>query len=468
MPLLSALLLCLPLIAGAGDPDARGGGDATLAAAAFGRREGLAALLTDEAQVRRRRGRRASPRMLFLVSTSPGSISKAQAIRKTWGARLPAGSDVLFFSHVAAPTLPAIVLPGTACGAACLGRKEVRIWQWVLDHRTTHGLLRDFDFFVKADDDTFIAPLNMHDFLGGRDPGEPCYLGRRFAPALFGANSAHEPAILFNAGGAAYVLSRGTLELVAAAPFRHVYGHGAAAAAAAADNASSADQAPPPGFQWCEGRFGTPGEPGDIAIAHCLEAYGVLAGETRDGALRERFHPFGPRESFYPNELLAPFVPGAPVAARQWYYEFAFYGVRPYGDCCSERSVSYHYVDERGQLALDAVLYRSGGGGGGGAGGARGACAKLMEATLASASAAAAYPCWFRSKWRDVVATPDASCTTDEDAPPPPPLHDCDSPAQRRENTLQLSSSAFPFPNYPDPGLPKLSDFLLHKLRVED
>ena len=67
MPLLSALLLCLPLIAGAGDPDARGGGDATLAAAAFGRREGLAALLTDEAQVRRRRRRRASPRMLFLV-----------------------------------------------------------------------------------------------------------------------------------------------------------------------------------------------------------------------------------------------------------------------------------------------------------------------------------------------------------------------------------------------------------------
>ncbi|MEC7300919.1 MAG: hypothetical protein VXW43_19880, partial [Pseudomonadota bacterium] len=54
---------------------------------------------------------------------------------------------------------------------------------------------------------------------------------------------------------------------------------------------------PPRGFRWCAEKFD--GDAGDTAIARCLVEYGVLAEDTRDAALRERFHPFNPETEFY-------------------------------------------------------------------------------------------------------------------------------------------------------------------------
>jgi len=418
--------------------------------APFGRKEGASAAIADGAQpslgdAALRAGPHRNPRMLFLVSTSPGSIVKAQAIRKTWGARLPAGSDVLFFSHVAAPMLPAIVLPGIECGKDCLGKKEIKIWQWVLDHNKTHGLLQDYDFFVKADDDSFVLPLNMQSFLARRDPEAPCYLGKRFGPGMFGKNSIGESTVLFNAGGATYVLSRGTLKLVAAAAFHGMYG----------TTALGPQGRVPSGFQWCEKKYGGFGTAGDIAIAHCLAYYGVVPGETRDHQFRERFHCFAPGLEYYPEESM-PFKPSVAFNKRTWYYEYSFYGVRSYDDCCSTRSVSYHYIGARDQLMLDGVLYSK-------VAGSKDECAKLKRYQIRARSRGEhAYPCWFNSKWRDVLALVHEDCTTEKDGPRPPPVHDCQSPARRKQNRRQISDLQ------DQPGLPKISDFFLHKLQVQD
>ena len=188
--------------------------------------------------------RRRSPRILYLVSTSPGSEDKAVAIKQTWGSRLGMGSDILFFSHEQSYVLGGVVrVPGIECGRKCLGKKEALIWQWVLDQRITSdasdggaspaptgpvpapapaSLLERYDWFVKTDDDTLMIPGNLQAFLEPLDPALPHYLGRRYGPTInqpTRASSTGQDIRLFNAGGAGYVLSRATLALVAAAPY---------------------------------------------------------------------------------------------------------------------------------------------------------------------------------------------------------------------------------------------------------
>uniref|UniRef100_A0A8C5IGX5 N-acetylgalactosaminide beta-1,3-galactosyltransferase n=1 Tax=Junco hyemalis TaxID=40217 RepID=A0A8C5IGX5_JUNHY len=109
------------------------------------------------------------------------------------------------------------------------------------------------EWFLKADDDTFVLLDNLRWLLAPLPPQRPLYLGKRFRP--FARQG-------YMSGGAGYVLSRGALSRLAPALARGSCGRG--------------------------------GPEEDVALGQCLERLGVPVGDSRDTRGRETFHPFPP------------------------------------------------------------------------------------------------------------------------------------------------------------------------------
>ena len=145
---------------------------------------------------------------------------------------------------------------------------------------------------------------------GGKE--RPLFLGRRFAQ---GGNRER----MFNSGGAGYVLNRAALEVLA-------------------ENALDNPQCQPHLKGFWE----------DVQVANCLKkAAGVLPYDTRDELGRERFHPFTPA-----NHLAY----RIPRSGKDWYAQYSI-DLKEGAECCSARSVSFHYVKHELMPKLHALLY---------------------------------------------------------------------------------------------------------------
>lgn len=184
-------------------------------------------------------------RVLCWVMTAPQNLeSKARHVRDTWARHC---NLALFVSSEPAPHFPAVGL-GVAEGRGQLYRKTVRALLYVHRHHGAHA-----DWFLKADDDTFVVLDNLRWLLAAHPPQSPLYLGKRFRPFTRQG---------YMSGGAGYVLSRGALERVVAA--------------------------------FTGGTCGHSGPEEDVALGQCLERLGVPVGDSRDTWGRETFHPFPP------------------------------------------------------------------------------------------------------------------------------------------------------------------------------
>jgi glycoprotein-N-acetylgalactosamine 3-beta-galactosyltransferase len=117
-----------------------------------------------------------------------------------------------------------------------------------------HKYLNEFDWFLKADDDTYIVVENLKLMLGRFDARVPHYLGFRMKPYIDDG---------FNSGGAGYVLSR-------------------AALAAFVEKASNNQTI-------CKGGWAE-----DLELAYCLKNIGILPGDTRDATGHNTFFPYHP------------------------------------------------------------------------------------------------------------------------------------------------------------------------------
>mmetsp|Transcript_16257 Transcript_16257/g.37689 ORF Transcript_16257/g.37689 Transcript_16257/m.37689 type:complete len:134 (-) Transcript_16257:248-649(-) len=124
---------------------------------------------------------------------------------------------------------------------------------------------------------------------------------------------------LFNSGGAGYVLNRAALQLLAT---------------------NAVDQ------PHCQPNLKGFWE--DVQVAGCLKrSGGVLPLDTRDSLGRERFHPF---------------TPGQHLTYRggrgkgDWYKQYSI-DLLEGTACCSERSVSFHYVKPDLMPRIHALLY---------------------------------------------------------------------------------------------------------------
>ncbi|KAH9287388.1 Glycoprotein-N-acetylgalactosamine 3-beta-galactosyltransferase 1 [Echinococcus granulosus] len=168
--------------------------------------------------------------------------------------------------------------------------------------------LNDYDFFMKADDDTYVIVENLRFLLSNQDPDIPILMGRRFN---------HSRKNFFPSGGAGYVLSRAALKLIVEGIFS---GAGACAKSEA---------------------------PEDVQIGYCAKAVGVQWLDSLDEYGEEVFHPF------YPSHLLSK----PAMTSTPWIFGRNYHPLKMGFKCCSDHSVSFHYVKPMDMYTLEYLTY---------------------------------------------------------------------------------------------------------------
>nr|CDS22486.1 expressed protein [Echinococcus granulosus] len=114
-----------------------------------------------------------------------------------------------------------------------------------------------------------------------------------------------------------YVLSRAALKLIAEAMLKEAPG--------------------------CHKRGGSE----DVNLGACAEAVGVQMVDSLDALNRETFHPFRPSTIFDRTY----------IDRVSWIHYYNYFPVKTGLDCCSDHSVSFHYVSPRDMYVLELLLY---------------------------------------------------------------------------------------------------------------
>ncbi|XP_023080620.1 glycoprotein-N-acetylgalactosamine 3-beta-galactosyltransferase 1 isoform X4 [Piliocolobus tephrosceles] len=205
-------------------------------------------------------------KILCWVMTGPQNLEKkAKHVKATWAQRC---NKVLFMSSEENKDFPAVGLK-TKEGRDQLYWKTIKAFQYVHEH-----YLEDADWFLKADDDTYVILDNLRWLLSKYDPEEPIYFGRRFKPYVKQG---------YMSGGAGYVLSKEALKRFVDAFKTDKCTH-----------SSSIE---------------------DLALGRCMEIINVEAGDSRDTTGKETFHPFVPE-----HHLIKGYLP-----RTFWYWNYNYY-----------------------------------------------------------------------------------------------------------------------------------------------
>lgn len=125
-----------------------------------------------------------STRVLCLILTSPASFStRAKAVNDTWAPRC----DKYFFisevdnanltaeQKLYATQLPIAPIPNITIGYDHLTEKTNKAFMYAFENYYNH-----FDWFVKADDDTYLMVHNLKSFLQKQKSEDPITFGFNF------------------------------------------------------------------------------------------------------------------------------------------------------------------------------------------------------------------------------------------------------------------------------------------------
>lgn len=127
------------------------------------------------------------PRILYLISATPSLAERAFSLNATWTRHVREPSRVMWFTDHELPCLSQsamVVRPRTEVRrrAAAVNLTRSGHARAVKDFaKFRHAqlfYLRQFDWFVGVDDDTFVLPPNMEALLAQRNPDVAHYLGR--------------------------------------------------------------------------------------------------------------------------------------------------------------------------------------------------------------------------------------------------------------------------------------------------
>ncbi|MEE6471762.1 hypothetical protein FKM82_009363 [Ascaphus truei] len=206
-------------------------------------------------------------RVLCWIMTAPKTLqTKAIHLKYSWTRHC---NVVLFMSSTTNESFPTIGL-GTKEGRDQLYWKTIRAFQYVHQH-----YLDLADWFLKADDDTYVVVENLRWMLSNYTSDQPIYFGKHFKPYIKQG---------YMSGGAGYVLSKEALKRFVEGFHTKVCSH-----------TTSVE---------------------DLALGHCMEKMGVISGDSRDTERRETFHPFTP-ESHLTGKFSKSF----------WYWNYCFYPI---------------------------------------------------------------------------------------------------------------------------------------------
>ena len=183
-------------------------------------------------------------RVLCWIMTSPENLQKkAIHIKNTWAKRCNIALFVSDNLDTEFPTINITVKPGREY----LTVKTMAAFHYIYQHYRDQA-----DWFMKADDDTYVIVENLRYLLSAHNPEDPVYFGHHFR------SSNNEE---YTSGGAGYVLSREALRRLGNRKSGDCY-----------DNVRAED----------------------IAIGLCMKTLGVDLRDSRDSMNRSRFHCFPP------------------------------------------------------------------------------------------------------------------------------------------------------------------------------
>jgi glycoprotein-N-acetylgalactosamine 3-beta-galactosyltransferase len=235
-------------------------------------------------------------RILCWVMTTPANhMTKAIHIQATWGRRC----NVLLFvteNDENDGTIPTLVVE-VLTGREHLTAKTMSAFKYVYQHH-----FNDADWFLKADDDTYVILENLRYFLSSQNTREPVYFGQHFAMFLKQG---------YFSGGAGYILSKQALTRLAERPKGLCHDDD--------------------GYE-------------DAEMGRCMELLGVRTGDSRDRLGRTRFHCFTPKMHIHG---------GYP----DWYYQYDQRGGRKGIESISDYAISFHYVSPEDMYNLEFYVY---------------------------------------------------------------------------------------------------------------
>jgi len=235
-------------------------------------------------------------RVLVWVMTGPQNLkTRAIHVKNTWGKR---ANKIMFFSSETNKDFPTVGL-NTSEGRQHLTAKSMLGFRYVYEHHRN-----DFDWFMKADDDTYVIMENLRYFLSGKNSSEPVF---------YGFLMKHVVKQGYYSGGAGYVLSREALS--------RLITRGKDPKVCRQDGGDE-----------------------DMEIGRCLEKLGVKTSDPSDALGRSRFHCFEPEKHLYGN------VP--------WWYPTWDVNKGKIGpDSISNYAISFHYVPGNKMRTLDFFIY---------------------------------------------------------------------------------------------------------------
>ncbi|CAF1140956.1 unnamed protein product [Rotaria sordida] len=251
------------------------------------------------------------PRICCLILTTPKYfLTRVKALNETWAPRCDRYFFITEYDRTTmtpeqikfSEQIPIAPIKNIKAGYYHLTQKSNLAFLFAYEN-----YLNDFEWFIKADDDTYLIVEHLKTFLSKQNSSEPITFGYTFQ---FHVRKG------YHSGGASYVLSRESLR-------RFYEAHNDPAANCAKDGGAE-----------------------DIEIARCLRKKGVYPGKALDKENRELFHPLPFHEHFH-------------GVFPDWLLKRAANPLQSHYNCCSNQTISFHYVSPDEQYLMDFLLYRA-------------------------------------------------------------------------------------------------------------
>uniref|UniRef100_A0A7E4V054 Glycoprotein-N-acetylgalactosamine 3-beta-galactosyltransferase 1 n=1 Tax=Panagrellus redivivus TaxID=6233 RepID=A0A7E4V054_PANRE len=238
-------------------------------------------------------------RVFCLITTAKDNVeTRAIHVNATWAKRC---NKHVFVSTAENASLPSVDF-GFPEGRAYLWNKTEAAFRYVYQNE-----LNNFDYFLKADDDTYVVMDNLRFMLLPYNPEDALYFGCKFDVIVSTG---------YMSGGAGYVLSREAVRRFA-------------------NTSSSA----------CNDKT-SPEE--DVQVGKCMGVIDATAVDTRDAEGRHRMLPFPPNKHLVPGIADEMVNPG--------FTSYLAFNYTQGEECCADYMVSFHYVDKAMLYVIDSFM----------------------------------------------------------------------------------------------------------------